>query len=170
MTDMRALADQLAYNHASEYDLQLTPQPLDRVIAQAITTYRGLQPEARQQFRNQFGSDHTFTWFVYAIRMAMLAVRERSPERVLFGLLALVIEDFKQDWRENVIILSLLHDSARRINADPRALFEQAASYAGPTAAQHLNQWLQRSPDLQRIESMGYHAVHAPDGFRYERI
>lgn len=170
MIDLRALTDQLNYNRVTDYDLLLTPSPLDRAITDAIAAYRMLPPQERQSFRDHFGSDHTFTWFVYAIRMATFAVRERAPERVLNGLLALVIEDFKQDWRENLIILSLLHDSARRIGADPCPLFEQASGYAGPAAAQRIQQFAQRSPDLQRIESMGYRAVNAPAGFRYERI
>lgn len=152
------------------YDLDLAPSPVDAAIDQVIDHYVALPPDERNAILTAFGPQHSFTFLIFAMRMAMLAVRERSAYRITRGLLALVIENARFDSREDLIILSLLNRSAEKIGADPAALFEQAAIVAEPQMAQALRTFVQRPAGLKRIESMGFHEIDGPDGFRYERI
>ena len=48
----------------------------------------------------------------FAGRMATLGVREQSRQRLLEGLVALVMEDYKEDFRDNIIYLAQLYDAA----------------------------------------------------------
>jgi hypothetical protein len=154
----------------SDYDLNLTSSPIDAAIEKVIRQFATLPPEQRSGIVQAFGSQHSFTLLIFTMRMALLAVRERSAQRVTQGLLALVIENARYDSREDLIMLSLLNHSAEKIGADPVVLFEQAALVATPQMAEHLKAFLQRAPGLKRIESMEFREVEAPDGFRYERI
>jgi hypothetical protein len=152
------------------YDLDLSPSPVDMAIEQVIDHYVALPPDQRNAILQAFGPHHSFTLLIFAMRMAMLAVRERSAYRVTRGLLALVIENARFDSREDLIMLSLLNHSAEKIEADPAALFEQAALVATPSMARALRDFAQRPAGLKRIESMGFREVDGSDGFRYERI
>ena len=64
------------------------------------------------------------------------ALRERSPELLRSGLLALLVdheEVWLRDWRDLLVALAPYHDCARRLGLEPSAVFEEAAG-AGPAS------------------------------------
>ena len=145
------------------------PAPRDAEIARLLDVFTQASPEQRGQLLSRLTREHSPTLLAFAERMASLAVREREPRRIFLGLLALVVESFASDYRENAMILSLHYDAAGRIGADPARLFEEAASYARPEVARALRRFLARSPEDQSIAAMGYQEGREPDGFRYQR-
>lgn len=145
------------------------PAPLDAEIGRLLDAFTRASPEQREFLLSRMTREHSPTLLAFSERMASLAVRERAPGRILEGLLALVVEGYATDYRENALILSLHHDAATRIGADPARLFEEAASYAKPEVAQALTKFLARSPEDKSIAAMGYEVGAEPDGFRYHR-
>lgn len=162
-------AERLSSEHTAGYDLTLQPSTIDTTVKQLIDRYSALAPADREAFLTPFSMDQSFTLLLFAIRMAMLAVREHSTQRIVDGLMALVIEDCRLDWREVLIVCSLLNHSAQLIGADATALFDRAAGMASPTTAEHLRGFVRRDPGLQRVESFGWRASGSGAGFRYER-
>jgi hypothetical protein len=71
-----------------------------------------------------------------AERMASLAVREHNEERVLSGLLAAALDNWRSDYRDNLIRIGLLHDAATRVTGDPERVFERAALLLPPVSAE----------------------------------
>jgi predicted proteasome-type protease len=107
-----------------------------------------------------------FLYLTFSERMAVLAVRENSQARLWQALLAQVVEDFRWDYRENLMVLSVVYHSAKKIGADAKELFQRAADLAGARAADYLRAF---SLHPRSIRSMGYREVIAEDGFRYQR-
>lgn len=111
----------------------------------------------------------SFLFLAFSERMAILGIREHSENRLFEGLMAHVIEDFRYDYRENLLVLSLLHYSAFKIGLNPFDLFQRAAAFATPETANHLLEYGRRKPGVGLIESMGYKEIITPDGISYKR-
>jgi hypothetical protein len=101
--------------------------------------------------------------------MAILGVRKHSENRLFEGLMGHVIEDFRYDYRENLLVLSLLHYSAFKLGLNPFDLFQRAAAFATPETAKRLLEYGHRKPGAGLIESMGYKEIMTPDGISYKR-
>jgi hypothetical protein len=157
---------------ARHYYSSKIPNELDALLTQVVQAYYAATSEDREEIVRMFRDESWGSWscsnklFAYAHRMATLAVREENPEHVFNGLLALVIEDYYSDWRDDLVTMSLLHHSAKKLNTNPRELFERAADVASVNTAKHIIRF-GRSPSS--IGVMGYEEVFSEDGFRYER-
>ena len=85
------------------------------------------------------------------------------------GLLALGIDGWRGDWRDNAALLSLHYDAGQRIGADVNLLFKEAAALLSPKVANAFLSFLRRSSADKAIVAMGYVVGADADGFRYER-
>ena len=99
--------------------------------------------------------------------MASLGVRERSRQRLLEGLLALVIEDYRADYRDSLIVLAALSDAATKISVTPEELFAEAASYSNNSVVSNITEFHKWDPADWSLKAVGYKEVNGPDGFRY---
>lgn len=104
---------------------------------------------------------------LFAERAASIAVRRSSKELIKDGILALLIYDFTADTRDTLLVLSVLHDAAIRIGADPYTLFEEIGSIFGQS--EFLLQFLKRNEEDKSIEAMGYQALSTKEGIVYKR-
>src|SRR5262245_24053367 len=164
------LLDGLRADNLAGYGHSRMPNPVDESVVQFITRYRDSDGEAQERIRSSLTEDYTAGLLAFAERMAVLAVRENDPERVLYGLLAIALEDFRVDQREDLLVLSLLLNSAIRIKADPEKIFKQAAGSARPRVAEVMLQFLKNNKNKKKIvEQMGYKETTTEDGFDYER-
>ncbi len=101
--------------------------------------------------------------------MASLAVRDRNAEHLLLGLIAIGLDGWRDDWRENLVLLSLHYDAAKKISISPDKLFEKAATFLDDNAATGLRSFPHRSEEDKSLEAMGYKIGKDADGFRYRR-
>jgi hypothetical protein len=151
------------------YGRRALPSPLDQLVGALIEAFIVATPMERRRVSAQ--SDETLSrlLLVFAERMASLAVRLNSRDHLFKGLVALAAEGWTTDSREDLLILSLLHDAAIRIGLDPREAFEQVLPYTTKPVADSLERFLARTPQDKVIEAMGYRVGADADGFRYER-
>jgi hypothetical protein len=166
---IRDLAIDLAGPRSKGYGLRPIPCDLDDEIGTLVDTFANATASERKTLTDAFGPEQAFGLMAYAERMAILAVRNRSPDLLKNGLLALVLEGFKLDARENIMRLALLDHSALKIGMNPEQLFEEAARSATGEAIQHLREFAGRSVEDKSIESMGYSEETTADGFGYSR-
>jgi hypothetical protein len=166
MSNALFLVDWLKREHSRDYGLDLVPDPRDENIAQLIKTWMGLSGESRKEAQSQLSRQQSSVLQTFAERMASLAVRDRNPELLLLGVLALGIEGGNSDWRENYLLVPLYYDAAQRIGANPTPIFENVAHLVGGTFAGYLRMFIQ---DPKPIGVMGYQIGPSSDGFRYER-
>lgn len=144
------------------------PQPRDSEITQLLNAWVGLDKSIRQVAAQQIREPQRFTLLAYSERMASLAVRTRDQEMIFFGLVALGIDGWNGDWRDNAEIICLHYDAAQRI-CNPEKIFEKAAANLPLKAAIALRSFLQRSQEDKSLEAMGYSVGSDADGFRYKR-
>jgi hypothetical protein len=103
----------------------------------------------------------------YAERMASLAVRERSTDRLVSALVALVVGGLNDGSRDALMTMPLVEHSARLLGAEPADLFEDAAAVVGHPGTVSLMRWLARKPEDRSIEAMKYVEDSDEGGFRY---
>jgi hypothetical protein len=170
--EISQLIDRLTPEVTTTYYFEAIPSPTDESISHLVQLLTDLTLGQREQLLygwldpGQLGAMSMF-----AIRMSALAVREKSRELLLTGLLAAVFEGFRVDFRDGAIqALGVVFHSAGKIGADPVALFAEADSFARPEMADHLRTFIRR-PDLADILTiMRYRESEGPDGFRYEYL
>lgn len=105
----------------------------------------------------------------YAERMASLAVRERDPEILRRGLVALGLAGLGQGSADALTELPLFHDGAERIGEDAGRLFRSVGAELGGAVEAAVEAFLARSPEDRSLDAMGYRAGHDAGGFRYQR-
>jgi hypothetical protein len=169
---MNDLFESCAWLHCQNnigYGPQPIPQARDSEISDLLRVWMALDEFDRKQSALKITDAQRLTLLAYSERMASLAVRERNQYLVTLGLVALGVDGWRGDWRENALIVSLHYDAAERIGASPRAIFDSAARLLTEEPAQALRAFLGRSAHQKSLEAMGYAAGTDDDGFRYQR-
>jgi predicted enzyme related to lactoylglutathione lyase len=146
------------------------PSARDAQLAAYLQRLVAADDTARGQAADALGPSYTATFVAFAERMASRAVREGDASPAELGLWALALT-----WRRSKDVttaippLGLLYDAARRVNADPAALFRKVAAVCPADVAPVLTDFAQRD-DLDEIaEEMGFAVRSDRDGFRYRR-
>jgi hypothetical protein len=145
------------------------PNLRDDEITHLIDVWTKFDPDTRQSSARHIVESQRFTLLAYSERMASLAVRTRDQEWIFFGLLALGVDGWTGDWRDNAGVVCLHYDAAGRIGINPNHIFEKAASFLPTVVATALRSFLRRSPADQSLKAMGYSSGSDCDGFRYRR-
>lgn len=157
----------VAKNHG--YGPLPIPVQRDDQISSLIEEWKCLDALERTEASCSVTEDQAATLLAYSERMATLAVRVRSRDVILLGLLALGIDGWRSDWRENTLVLCLHFDASKRIGTAPESTFRDAARFLSPRVAQALQEFLKRSEEDRSLEAMGYKVGMDRDGFRYQR-
>jgi hypothetical protein len=168
-TNIFEAADWLKVENNRGLGTRPIPQPRDLEISELLRAWMALDASARQASAQGILEEQRFTLLGYSERMASLAVRERQQELITLGLLALGVDGWRGDWRDNAVLISLHYDASQRIAADTGLLFEKAAALLSPKAANALRSFLRRSAADKTLEAMGYVVGTDSDGFRYKR-
>lgn len=151
------------------YSFRSIPCEIDKMAGDFVRTFMQASPLERSRISASVPPREGAFLTCFAERMATLGVREQSRQRLLEGLVALVIEGYKEDFRDNIINVAPLYDAALKINVDPQALFNEAAAYLSNAPAQDIIEFPQREPYERSLAAMGYKESSDADGFKYER-
>jgi len=166
--DLKKILESLMDDKHSDYLSQPIPCELDYVIGDLVNLYKGFSPTERKAAYSLIEERNSYVLLAFAERMAALGVREKSRERLLDGLLSLIIENYSADWRDNLTKLAPLYHSAVKIGVDPQSLFTEAATYGNNEVAEIIRDFPQREQESRSIEAFGYKEDYEPDGFRYK--
>ncbi len=165
---VKAAFDEIAADQTPKYAFQPIPCELDSKIDRLISLFRHAPVNERQYFFEFAGEKFSWLLIVFAERMATLAVRKQSRDKVLEGLLALILEDYRVDPRDNLTRLAVLYDAATRIGVSPDEIFSEAARFANNSVAQSITEFPSRRPADRSLKAFFYKAVDGPNGFTYE--
>jgi len=149
-----------------DYHNSPRPSPIDEQISVIVNGFVGMPPEQRSLFRQRFGATLSGWLLSFAMRMAVVGVRQESEKRLLDGLIAIAMEYGRVDYRDDLTTLCLLWHSTKKIKINPQKLFERAAEYAEPENAMHLRRF--RTYAANRFSGSGYREIATPEGFDYE--
>lgn len=145
------------------------PQPRDAEISDLLRAWLALDAPARMATGQGLLQEQRFTLLAFSERMASKAVRDANPEWISLGLLALGIDGWRGDWRDNAALIALHYDASQRLGIEPDMTFERAALLLSDKVANALRAFLRRSADDKSLEAMGYEAGVDGDGFIYKR-
>jgi hypothetical protein len=168
-SDLFASCDWLRSQNNRGYGMLPIPQPRDTEISNLLRAWIALDEVDRKQSALEISDEQRPTLLAYSERMASLTVRERNQEFIILGLIALGVDGWRYDWRDNVLIVSLHFDAAERISARPEAIFGAAAQWLPEKPARGLCAFLDRSAEDKSLTAMGYAVGNDEGGFRYRR-
>jgi hypothetical protein len=152
------------------------PAPADDLLAALVQRFAAADAPLRDALREALSLSHYDALLTFAVRMAALAVRERSTQRLRLGVQAVALagDAPTADWRETLAPLLCLSDAATRLGTNALGEFANAARLAHGRTVESLNAEARQSRLRAAIERIAMHlgvglwkAIHAPDGFRY---
>lgn len=155
------------------------PNEVDEDIGVLMERFPTFNDASRAELIHRVSQAQMNLLISYAVRMASLAVRERSLLRLRTGLLAMALASHARefDWREVILSFSTLEDAGRRLGRRAGPGFDEAAKLADPSMARMIRggspgRWLLLRL-LRRIRIPGVPVVQefkllpSPDGPRY---
>jgi hypothetical protein len=143
------------------------PEFVEANVSELVEFFPSYTESQREQILSSASPELSSVLGWYARKLAGRAVRERSRKDVLNGLIALAIAAQNWDFRDLMSPLALLHNSALRLQEDPRILFEEVSEISAQSARNLLKQFLARSPGLKSIHTFGFEEGTGPLGFDY---
>jgi hypothetical protein len=167
--EVLSAADCLQQENLCNYWKSPLPHPIDKQIGELLRAWMALSEDDRRESASRISQFQSDVLKGYGERMASLAVRERNEEFIHLGLVAIGVDDWRFDYRDNLVIVPLHYDAAKRIGADPDAIFERAALCLYGNSASGLRSFLRRTPHDKTIGVMGYAVDSNEQGFRYRR-
>jgi hypothetical protein len=145
------------------------PSPRDAEIEALLVIWQAFSSSERSKAASEITEGQRCTLVAFAERMATSAVRHKNPSRIYLGLLALGLDGWTSDWRDNYTVLCLHYDAARRLSVDPAYLFRNAGSLLAEKVCRSFVGFLARTDADKALDAMGYRAGRDEDGFRYIR-
>jgi hypothetical protein len=146
-------------------------------IEQIIDQYISSNRSTRQQIIiQQSGGLMTDSYRSFAYSAATESVRQNSKELLIKGIYAIIIEDDRNDFRDNITSLTLLYHSGLLLGLDPEAEFKKVADETEGKGKDQLVSFIKRGPELKTLKCMGYKTKHEPtfeyvwDGFNKEYL
>ncbi len=166
-TNLFASSDCLKDENNHGYGTLPIPIQRDAELSDLLNAWLDLDELSRNAALSQITEEHRWTLLSYSERMATWAVRDRDRSHIVLGLLALGLDGWQFDWRENMVMICLHYDAAQRIGLTPASVFEEAAKLLPQKPADALISFLHRSDEDRSLEAMGYAVGVDDDGFRY---
>jgi hypothetical protein len=159
----------LSSDHNCGYGPLPIPQERDELITKLIRAWMSLDDASRKESVCEITERQVPVLLAYSERMASLAVRENNGDLLVLGLIAIGLDGWRYDWRENLIILALHYDAAKRLGISPEIIFGKAFAFLSERFVDALAVFLRRRTRDKSLEAMGYIAGADDQGFRYMR-
>jgi hypothetical protein len=139
----------------------------DDVIGSICERVMQTSPEQQAEIISSLSEGQRKILARYGLRCPMLALRERSPGRLLTGLIAYALVHRRvPDWRDDLVALAPAHYTVTALGVRPSDLFEHAATFASPDLADVYRTFGQRTDVTLR--AFGWRLVEAEGGPTFE--
>jgi hypothetical protein len=164
------LAEWLSSEQNRGYGPLPIPQVRDEQITKLIRAWMNLDHISRTESASEITEmKQARVLRAYGERMASFAVRERDADFLVLGLIAVGLDGWRYDWRENLLIIPLFYDAATRLGVSPEITFGKTYPFLSEKVVNALEAFLRRSPHDRSLAVMGYKAGADDQGFRYIR-
>jgi hypothetical protein len=163
------LAEWLSPDHNYGYGPLPIPQVRDEQTTELLRAWMNLDHVSRTEAASEITDMRARVFLAYGERMASFAVREHDEDFLVLGLIAVGLDGWRYDWRENVLKLPLFYDAATRLGVSPEVIFSKTYAFLSEKVVTGLEGFLRRSPHDKSLAVMGYIAGSDDQGFRYIR-
>jgi hypothetical protein len=145
--------------------------PMDEAMTSIVAALRIADDETRRDIASRLKEHARRRFLGYAANMAVLAVRQNSPDLIEQGLVALAIENGAQDWRDSLVALFQLYHSAGKLGMGVESTFAKIALLAEPgVIKKEMNGFPHRPPESRSLKAFCMAEEIGEDGFRYRQI
>jgi hypothetical protein len=147
---------------------KILPSNLDKEFINLASYYLESTNINREKIRSILPDDTLLLIIGFSDRMCILADRNKDKNYLLYALAAHSIEDFRYDYRENIIRLALIYHVAEKLGLDSNLLFNEISSISSQRTVGYLTDFLNRPSELKRIDVMNIVEIDTPDGVIYK--
>jgi len=171
-SELHAVLDTIRQERVDGYLRKPFPHSPDQPIDKFLDLYREADDAARTDVRAALRREDGRTLGAYAERMATLAARERSPELLSRGLLAVMLDGNSpgEDLRDVLVSIAPLQRTAERLEVDAEAEFDRAAALAGPDTPRALADFPRRPPAHRSLAAFNFIERDDDHGLLYEYV
>ncbi len=101
---------------------------------------------------------------------AVDGVRERDPDKIFLGIVALALENLSFDFRDTMIALAVLYHSALKLNLNPDEILGRALTICTPKMGKFLSEFFGRTESQKSLDNFLVEEIEGPLGFDYRSI
>ena len=169
-TELLTMLEHDIADHAfSAYGPRPIPHALDRKIKTLIESFLASE-ETGKSLLSCLPAKACQVLLAFAERQASYAIRTGSASALPAAVIAIgLAASIGGDEREGVLVMPLPWRAATLLGVHQEKLFTSAASKVPEPGAKALTAFMQRRPEEQRLDSMGYVEGADADGFRFMR-
>jgi hypothetical protein len=126
--------------------------------------YCEVEPDQREAIRQ--GWDFNRSWRLPDARTLACKISglPSSEERIWISLIYNAIEDFRTDFRDNLVSLCVIYHSALEVGLDADALFEETARISSPEGGDMIRRFVAREPGMKSLAAFGWDRIETEDG------
>lgn len=151
----------------AEYYAMPLPSPIDDALAEIASAFSAWPPHLREQFQEALDARGRGLFGIFGHRAATLAVRRNDPDLLRLGLIGSAIANYEISPNRKVdTALAIFYHCARKLDLEPRALFEDVARLAADDIAQHLRIFGRREDVV--LKQYGWREIRTTDGIRFQ--
>lgn len=133
--------------------------------------YSGADIATRDEIVSQVDDKFAFVFLWFAKIAAEDAVRRSSPRAIWDGLMAILVENFSRDYRDDLFRLVLLHHSAAKLGLNAAELFAKASKLAVSGLAEELvHDFPLRDAGNRSLGAFLYEETGSGPTFAYRRL
>ena len=144
------------------------PHELDAVVERVVDEYRSGSEAARRQMLDEISPRTAGVLSAFGQRAASMAVRARSVEVLMRGLVAVgMAESRLEDYRNNLFVLAAVNDSAEVLGRRMGELLDVIGPELPADARETLRKFDARQPSDKSLQSMGLRVIGSGDSFLY---
>lgn len=167
MADFEKLLGRLGSDNTNGYLHFPLPSPVDEEVELLVTAV--VEQDHESDLLLQMNQSHGYLLLAFAERMAALAIRRDSADLLRTPAAALAIASKLIDFRDVLIVLSLVANSATRLGVDLPTLFPTSVLKSTDELRPSVDGFMKRSVRDRSIQAMGYIEDEDEGGFRYRR-
>ena len=143
------------------------PEFAEPLVTELVQWFSASSEEDRRRFLDAVPHTVSSVLGWYGRKLAGRAVRNCSRIDLWNGLIAIAISATEEDARDLHAPLSLLYNTALRLNEDPRLLFEAASRDSTQQAFDLFMRFVDKPADQKSIGAFGFSEGNGPLGFDY---
>lgn len=132
---------------------------------QMLDTICAMSPSERDVLISSLTMDESSFLHSIALSMATSARRKRCASAVRFGLLAMLFENLRDDYRRTLAKLALLTRSAEESGIPIEGLFDEVREYGSPETVRLCDGYFKGGS--RDIRAYGWTEIDEDDGVRY---
>ena len=139
-------------------------------VEELCRLYLSLDSEGRNYILARTTVDMASMFRGVANLCAVDCVRQRDPDRIFLGIVALVIENLSFDFRDTTIALAVLYNSALKIDINWDEILGRALTICTPEMGRFLIDFSKRSESEKSLKAFSVEEIEGKDGFDYRSI